>query len=192
MGKKLKVAMIILCSLLVVLLTTAIYLYRDSENRYIIQVALRSIELSRAHTELKTKKTCFNSETKPECFNTLIGSLNGIEGSPDFTIYLVFAFKICDGVKKNPSCFYSLGDVLVKQIDPENFWLSKNISHADIKFKELFNLEMNHMDRFLRNYRKKLVELYDTELDPIIKLKALEFIKSVDSKIVQIQLAVKK
>lgn len=177
-----KIALIILCSIFGFILLGSIYLYSDSENRMIIHVALRSRQLTKIVRETRENRICFNSESKPNCFSNLVLSKNGIEGSTDIPLFMIIAFDICNG-KNNKYCNSELVNALLNQIDLEKLWLSKNIAHSDKKYNDLFNLELSYFNRLLRNYRKMLVDQYNSEIDPVKKTNILYFIKLVDSKI---------
>ena len=164
----------------------ATYLYSKPENKYILQVYLRTRSLTAATQRLKEKQTCLTAENKPNCFNNFALTNGGIQFCSDFPMFATVAHVVCDG-KNNKYCVFEALDPLINQLDIAKLWVAKNKDRPEKDYYDLYIMELDLLDKYFRNYRKSLVEYYDSEVDGAKKQNALNFIKLVDGKIQLLQ-----
>ena len=170
----------------VVAIITAFYFYSQPENKYIWNSAFRAYKLSRVTKKVQELKLCSSAENKAQCFNSFVLNQGGYEFSVDIPAYFINSFTVCGGETQS-YCVYEVTDSALNNIAIENLWISKSIPHSDKKFNDLFNLELDTINKMLRVYRQKLTDYYAAEMDPARKLNALNFLKLVDGKIQLVQ-----
>lgn len=159
--------------------------YMQTGNYYAIQLGLRAVEIQGKLKMLRQNKYCAGVDNKPECFQAFITANEQVKFSTDLPLYTIAAFSVCGD--NNTYCVYESTNKAILAVDIHKLWLLENIKTRDKEFKLIYRQEVKMIDKFLRNYRKKLVEQYAVEIDPTKKTSLVDFVKQVDLKITAIQ-----
>ena len=176
----------VLISILLVLVLAAVYFYNQPETRYMLALTVKNMRLPRNIQALSTKNPCAHLAEKTECFLHFFRANGSVEFSGDPPLFMAAMFTICE---KKLTCVLELSDQMFQTIDFNNFWLRKS-KFSNSKFaKEMMQVEMKNTDTLLRNFRKRLMTDFAIEQEPARKRLIVEYVKNVDSKLIELGLA---
>lgn len=162
---------------------TAYFYFQNIEFRMQAKVFLKSVKIQAALAKLMADQTCSDELKKVECYDHFIRVTSGIEFSTDLALFSVGAFRVC---YKNPYCVMGINERMVAQFDPKNLWVATERDEDPQFFGEAIKLEKGLINRYLRGLRQHATENYTGEFDHAKKLEILNYIKIIDSKIIEL------
>jgi hypothetical protein len=169
--------------LLILGIVFGIYLLTIPEYRMQAKIFQKSIKIQAATAKLIADHTCSDELKKTECFDNFIRVTGGIEFSSDLALFGIGTYKVC---YKNQYCMMAINDRMISQIDIKNFWVVTERQEDPAFFSEALKIEKGLVNRYLRTVRKSATDKFMTESDIQKKSDILNYIKTIDSKIIEL------
>ena len=182
MSKKIKVLLAAL-TLVTISITASIFWYFQTKNYYDIHLSLRTVELQGKLKILRKSNYCAQADDKPDCFQAFLIANEQVKFAQDLFGFAPAITTICD---KDIHCEFESTNKLIAVLNIDRLWMIENIKDPDATFKRIYKEELSVIDMFLRTYRKKLVDRYQVEIDPVKKIALVDYAKMLDTKIVDL------
>lgn len=184
MTRKTKILLGFLGFFLTSIAMCVIWFYQP-QNYFSFHQGVRLIELQGKIKILRQNNYCAKVDNKTDCFQAFIVANENIQFSADLPMYQIAMSSVCE--ENNKDCFNASFGKIVEALEYDKLWFKENLNPSTPDYKTIHKDELGRINNLLRSNRIKLVDQYNSEINPAKKIILVNFVKQIDAKIITLQ-----